>query len=205
MKKSADMELCDGCGQSELLTEKNGNEFCPSCYRIAEALTSRPDLMKKLGDLTRGEHGAEVVRCHGRHLTFLISRSVGCWTLLGCSGARRHWRPGHLDVLGPFGVVHRGVDRNVRVRTALALAQLPATSGAMARGEVSFAKVRALTRVATPDNETTLLAFARAGSAANLERVVRGWRTLDRRSELTAEQVRHRRRRFSAWVMTTGR
>ena len=61
MKKSADMELCDGCGQSELLTEKNGNEFCPSCYRIAEALTSRPDLMKKLSKLTGREleHSSE--------------------------------------------------------------------------------------------------------------------------------------------------
>jgi uncharacterized Zn finger protein (UPF0148 family) len=48
MKKSADMELCDGCGQSDLLTEKHGNEFCPSCYKMAEVLTTRPDLVKKL-------------------------------------------------------------------------------------------------------------------------------------------------------------
>ena len=53
--------------------------------------------MKKLGDFARSEHGAEVVRCHGRHLTFLISRSVGCWTvlgllgLLGATGGRATW------------------------------------------------------------------------------------------------------------------
>jgi hypothetical protein len=58
--------------------------------------------------------------------------------------------------------------------------------------------------VATPETETTLLDFARAGSAANLERVVRGWKTLDRRSEVGAEQIRHRRRRFSAWVDDDG-
>ena len=91
-----------------------------------------------------------------------------------------------------------------RLRTALALEQLPATSQAMERGELSFTKVRALTRVATPDNEETLLDFARAGSAANLERVVRGWKKLDRRSEVTAEQVRHRSRRLSAFVDDDG-
>ena len=91
-----------------------------------------------------------------------------------------------------------------RLRTALALEQLPLTAEAMKNGELSFAKVRALTRVARPDNETTLLEFARAGSAANLERVVRGWKALDRKSEVTAEQIRHRSRRFSAWVDDDG-
>ena len=91
-----------------------------------------------------------------------------------------------------------------RLRTALALEELPATSQAMANGELSFTKVRSLTRVATPENEATLLDFARAGSAANLERVVRGWKTLDRKSEVTAEQVRYRSRRFSAWVDDDG-
>jgi hypothetical protein len=91
-----------------------------------------------------------------------------------------------------------------RIRTALALQDLPETSRAMKNGELSFTKVRALTRVATPENEGTLLEFARAGSAANLERVVRGWKTLDRRTEVTAEQIRHRSRRFSAWVDDDG-
>ncbi|MBT8395821.1 MAG: HNH endonuclease, partial [Gemmatimonadetes bacterium] len=91
-----------------------------------------------------------------------------------------------------------------RLRTALALEELPQTSEALRTGELSFTKVRALTRVATPDNETTLLDFARAGSAANLERVVRGWKRLDRRSEITAEQIRYRSRRFSAYVDEDG-
>jgi hypothetical protein len=91
-----------------------------------------------------------------------------------------------------------------RLRTALALQHLPLTSEAMKNGQLSFTKVRALTRVATPHNEPTLLGFARAGSAANLERVVRGWKTLDRTSEVTAEQIRYRNRRFSAWVDADG-
>ena len=91
-----------------------------------------------------------------------------------------------------------------RVRTALALEALPLISEAMSRGDLSFAKVRTLTRAAKPDNESELLDFARTGSAANLERVVRAWKLLDRRSEVTAEQIRHRSRRFSAFVDDDG-
>ncbi|MBT8329633.1 MAG: hypothetical protein KJN87_08010, partial [Desulfofustis sp.] len=55
MKKNADMELCDGCGTSALLTEKNGNEFCPSCCKVAEVLSNQPDLAIKLAKLTGSE------------------------------------------------------------------------------------------------------------------------------------------------------
>ena len=70
-------------------------------------------------------------------------------------------------------------------------------SEAMAGGEISFSKVRALTRAATPENASDLLEFARAGSAAKLERLVRGWKTLSRFDEQEAERVRHRTRCFS--------
>src|ERR1043166_3800462 len=45
-----------------------------------------------------------------------------------------------------------------RVRVARALETLPLLAGALARGELSYAKVRALTRVATPETEERLLA-----------------------------------------------
>src|SRR5262245_1238480 len=70
-----------------------------------------------------------------------------------------------------------------RVRVARALGGLPSLSQALARGELSYAKVRALTRVATPDTQERLLAFGRAGTAAHVERLVRGWRCVDRRTE----------------------
>ena len=53
-----------------------------------------------------------------------------------------------------------------KVRVAHALATLPTISATMARGAISYAKVRALTRVATPENEAALLDFAQAGTAA---------------------------------------
>jgi hypothetical protein len=70
-----------------------------------------------------------------------------------------------------------------RVRVARALGALPALAEALGRGELSYAKVRALTRVATPETEGRLLAVGRAGTAAHVERIVRGWRRVDRQAE----------------------
>ncbi|HTO10902.1 MAG TPA: DUF222 domain-containing protein, partial [Candidatus Binatia bacterium] len=70
-----------------------------------------------------------------------------------------------------------------RVRVARALGTLPRLAQALARGELSYSKVRALTRVATPAIEERLLALGRAGTAEHVERVVRAWRRVDRNAE----------------------
>jgi hypothetical protein len=62
------------------------------------------------------------------------------------------------------------------VRVARCLLELPAIGAAFGRGELSFAKVRALTRVATAESEGELLVLARACTAAQLERTVRAYR-----------------------------
>jgi 5-methylcytosine-specific restriction endonuclease McrA len=77
-----------------------------------------------------------------------------------------------------------------RVRVARALGTLPLLAAALGRGELSYAKVRALTRVATPETEARLLGVGRAGTAAHVERIVRGWRYVDRRAE--AREAKHR-------------
>ena len=56
-----------------------------------------------------------------------------------------------------------------KVRVAHALKILPAISLAFSRGELSYSKVRALTRVARPDNEGMLKAFALKTTAARVE------------------------------------
>jgi hypothetical protein len=91
-----------------------------------------------------------------------------------------------------------------KVRAARALEQLPLISGAMGRGEISFSKVRALTRAATPENEAELLAFATASSTASLERLVRGYKTMDRADEQRAERLRHRMRCLSVFPDNEG-
>jgi hypothetical protein len=100
-----------------------------------------------------------------------------------------------------------GVTRNVageKLRAARALESLPLISESMERGEISFSKVRALTRAATPENESELLAYAKASSAASLERLVRGWKTLGRLDEARAERLRHRMRSFSVFPNNEG-
>src|SRR5213078_4394650 len=78
-----------------------------------------------------------------------------------------------------------------RVRVARALGTLPRLAQALAHGELSYSKVRALTRVATPETEERLLAVGRAGTAAHVERIVRGWRRMDRKAEAREADHQH--------------
>ncbi len=78
-----------------------------------------------------------------------------------------------------------------RVRVARALGTLPRLARALASGELSYAKVRALTRVTTPETEERLLAVGRAGTADHVERIVRGWRRVDRKAEVRETALRH--------------
>ena len=104
-----------------------------------------------------------------------------------------HWRTG-IDL---------GAARE-KVRVAKALASLPRVSAAMQRGTISYAKVRALTREATPENEGVLLDFAVAGTAAHVERFVRAWRRVDRAEDARHTEARHLRRELSTWVDDDG-
>ena len=63
-----------------------------------------------------------------------------------------------------------------KVRVARALRELPLIDAAFERGEISYSKVRAMTRAATPENEKQLLNIARHGTAAHMERLVRVYR-----------------------------
>jgi len=81
-----------------------------------------------------------------------------------------------------------------RVRVARVLGTLPLLARALAKGELCYAKVRALTRVATPETEARLLAVGRAGTADHVERIVRGWRRMDRKTEMAEAKHQHVRR-----------
>ena len=63
-----------------------------------------------------------------------------------------------------------------KVRVARALRELPLIDAAFEHGEISYSKVRAMTRAATPENEKELLNIARYGTAAHMERLVRVYR-----------------------------
>src|SRR5688500_9536226 len=67
-----------------------------------------------------------------------------------------------------------------KVRVARALGGLPHIDDALRRGVLSYAKARALSRVATPETEPQLLEVALHATAAQLERICRGYRQVVR-------------------------
>ena len=82
-----------------------------------------------------------------------------------------------------------------KVRVARALGHLPAIDEALRSGKLSYAKVRALTRVATPENEARLLETALFATGAQLERLCRGYRTAQAIDEAPSPEDRCVRQR----------
>jgi hypothetical protein len=66
------------------------------------------------------------------------------------------------------------------VRVARALGQLPVIRAEFAAGRMSYAKVRALTRIAAPETEADLAAMAMPMTAGQLERFARAHRQVSR-------------------------
>lgn len=80
------------------------------------------------------------------------------------------------------------------LRVAHALANLPRIDDALARGRLSYSKVRAITRVATPENEATLLEQATLATASQLEAICRKYASV-RRQDAIANPRDDRERR----------
>lgn len=87
-----------------------------------------------------------------------------------------------------------------KVRVANALPDLPLITAAFREGRVSYSKVRAMTRVATPRNEDYLMSIARHGTANHVERLVSQYRHLKRNEALKKENIHHAQRELS-WLM----
>ena len=81
-----------------------------------------------------------------------------------------------------------------QMRVAHALETLPKISAAMERGELSYSKVRELTRVACEQTEETLLMYAQHGTAAHVERIVRGFRRCKEAEALSHEAAQQAER-----------
>src|SRR5580765_6487355 len=67
-----------------------------------------------------------------------------------------------------------------RVRVAGKLASLPLIDAALRRGEVSYSKVRAITRAATPENEELLLGYATYMTGSQLDKLTRKYASVAR-------------------------
>jgi hypothetical protein len=85
------------------------------------------------------------------------------------------------------------------VRVARAVGSLPLLAQALARGELSYSKVRELSRVAQPETEAQLLAMGRAGTAEHVERLVRAWRRVDSKAEAREAAQQHASRSLQVY------
>ena len=117
------------------------------------------------------------------------------WPAGSTSSARHHapataGGPGMGFARSPDWVAWRcGLDpRSARehVRVARALRELPEIRRAFSAGQLSFSKVRALTRVAEPVSEGRLLELARHATAAQLERMLGAFRRVTTRRGMRA-------------------
>jgi hypothetical protein len=84
-----------------------------------------------------------------------------------------------------------------KVRVARSLERLPEIADAFAKGEISYSKARAMTRVATTANESVLVHVARHGTAAHVEKLVKKFRWTQRRDAAKQAQQQHEQRSVS--------
>jgi hypothetical protein len=109
-----------------------------------------------------------------------INAATCRWLLLVGEFERREgWKPWGCKSCADWLSVRCGVAIGAgreQVRVARRLAELPLVCEAFSRGELSYSKVRAISRVASDETEADLLELARYASAAQLERIVRGYR-----------------------------
>ncbi|MEM7280041.1 MAG: DUF222 domain-containing protein [Pseudomonadota bacterium] len=86
-----------------------------------------------------------------------------------------------------------------KLRVAKCLKDRPLIAKAFEAGEISFSKVRAMTRVATDATEEYLLDIARHGTASHLEKVVRYYRGVLRENALEHAQKQYNGRELDAY------
>jgi Domain of unknown function (DUF222)/HNH endonuclease len=91
-----------------------------------------------------------------------------------------------------------------QLRTAHALERLPRIAEKMAEGRLSFAKVRAMTRVADETNEDYFLNVALCGTASHVEYLVSGYRRALEAAELSREAIQQRRQSFYTYTEPDG-
>jgi hypothetical protein len=90
------------------------------------------------------------------------------------------------------------------VRVASKLAELPLIDDALRRAEISYCKTRAITRVATPQTEATLLEYARYSTGSQLEEICRKWQTVLRHDDDTRPKDDAERRHIRRYDTADG-
>jgi hypothetical protein len=150
--------------------------------REARTSTEETTELDRLGDeITKLCAHIQAATCRWLCLVAQFDRREG-WGTWGCKSCA-HWLSWRCSI-------EVGVARE-HVRVARRLTDLPVLRAAFARGELSYSKVRALTRIVDVEREDDLLELAQHATAAQLERIVRGYRRV-----MAAEDMRAHDERF---------
>ena len=191
-------------GESTDPAESPGDSTSSDPTPAADSTPSTPevslddlsDLVDRPEDDAIDELGDRIIKLSA-HMSAAEHRLL---LMIGEFDRREGWKPaGHKDCAA-WLEMYTGLNRvtaRERVRVARALHELPETSNAMAKGELTFSKVRGLVRVATPENEAELLPLAKECTAHQLERELQRWRELEQWDDDEAERRRYQRRRLS--------
>lgn len=122
----------------------------------------------------------ERVLGHAAQITALTAEFLG---LVAELDERDSWRGPGIHSLAHWLSWKAGVSQRTaheQIRVAKALRELPLVRQVFGEGRLTYSKVRALTRVATPLREKELVNLALACTASQLERAVRAMRQIDR-------------------------
>ena len=84
-----------------------------------------------------------------------------------------------------------------KVRVAKALAGLPRIEAGLSKGELSYSKVRAMTRIADAGNEDYLMMIATHGTAHHVEKLVSRYRSAKRVQDAALAEEQYRDRELS--------
>ena len=91
-----------------------------------------------------------------------------------------------------------------KVRVANALADLPEMSNRFQRGELSYSKVRAMTRIANEENQGYLLGIAKYGTAHHVEKLCSLYRGCKRQQDTENANEAHKMRELHCHYDTNG-
>lgn len=149
------------------------------------------------------ELSQEITRLAG-HINAAQHRFV---TLLAALIERNAWEGNGIKSPAHWLNYHCGIDLGAareKVRVAKSLSALPAIDAAFRNGTISYSKVRAMTRSATPQNEQLLLQVALHGTAHHVEQLVRKHRRAERLSARAQDQHQYAARQLTSYFDDDG-
>ncbi len=151
--------------------------------------TTSPDPLD-LASLSTDELGADLVAAAQQ----VAASTARCLLIIAELERRNIVEAWEMVSMAQFVAWQTGVSLSTareHVRVARALQELPQVTHAFCAGQISYAKVRALTSFAVKENEDDMLELARHTTAAQLERIASARRRITDEQACSAEELRY--------------